>query len=613
VSPFERVRAPTSADRVVGWVLFAAAFAALWATQRAVGYTRDESFYFLAGENHGRWFELLFSDPRAAFNEAQIVRWFDYNHEHPALMKNLFGLSHWIFHRNLGWLGPAAAFRFPAIALSAAIAPLLYRMGAGLYGRAAGLFAAIAFFLVPRHFFNAQLACFDMPIAALWLLTVYAFWRAQERPLAWVGCGIAFGLALATKHNAFFLPVAIAPIALWIAWKESTKDPRARRLIWAFASVYGVGAVLYGFLYVILGDRGFQQRFDLLSPHTFLFLAIIAVSAVLLARLRVLDEVSFRPLASLAAMAGLGPLTLYVTWPYLWHHPVERVAWWLGFHATHVHYAWFYLGKLLRGPPFPLEYVLVKSALTVPTSLFVPMALGFFTVLVSVLRHDPASAHGEERPRWPDVLVLLNAVASIALISHPQVPHFGGVKHWLPSMTFFSLLSGHVVSRAAAWAAGALSEQRARAVGWGVWTPIALLLFAPALWASVNIHPYGTSAYSELAGGVPGAASLGMQRQFWSNNVTGVLPWINANAPPNARVWLHEVTQLAFVDYQRNGLLRGDLQPAGGAQDAEIAAYQYHQEFREHEFNIWETFGTRRPDTGLYIDETPQVVVYMRR
>jgi hypothetical protein len=103
-----------------------------------------------------------------------------------------------------------------------------------------------------------------------------------------------------------------------------------------------------------------------------------------------------------------------------------------------------------------------------------------------------------------------------------------------------------------------------------------------------------------------------MQRQFWSNNVTGVLPWINANAKPHARLWLHEVHGLAFRDYQRNGLLREDLRQAGSPFDADIAAYQYHQEFREQEFNVWQAFGTRTPVTGLYVDETPQVVVYQR-
>jgi hypothetical protein len=103
-----------------------------------------------------------------------------------------------------------------------------------------------------------------------------------------------------------------------------------------------------------------------------------------------------------------------------------------------------------------------------------------------------------------------------------------------------------------------------------------------------------------------------MQRQFWSSNVTAVLPWINEHTPPRGRVYLHEVNGFSFRDYQQNQLLRPDLMPAAGPDDADIAAYQYHQEFREQEMNIWEAFKTQTPVTGLYLDETPQIIVYQR-
>ena len=97
-----------------------------------------------------------------------------------------------------------------------------------------------------------------------------------------------------------------------------------------------------------------------------------------------------------------------------------------------------------------------------------------------------------------------------------------------------------------------------------------------------------------------------------AGDVTGVLPWINANAHPGERVWLHEVNGLSFRDYQRNGMLRLDVVPAGGPEDADLAAVQYHQEFREQEVLVWQAFGTQVPAMGLYLDETPQVVVYRR-
>jgi hypothetical protein len=211
-------------------------------------------------------------------------------------------------------------------------------------------------------------------------------------------------------------------------------------------------------------------------------------------------------------------------------------------------------------------------------------------------------------PSLAELLVGANALASILVISHPQVPHFGGVKHWLPSMPFLAMLSGAAVARAL----GTLAARLPRAPRPALAALLFVLLFTPALLGLVRVHPYGTSFYNEVAGGLPGAASLGMQRQFWSNNVTGVLPWINAHAPQGARLYLHEVNGLSFRDYQRNGMLRADLRMAGGPTEADLAAIQYHQEFREHEVEVWQAFGTPVPAAGLYLDETPQVVVYRR-
>ena len=108
-------------------------------------------------------------------------------------------------------------------------------------------------------------------------------------------------------------------------------------------------------------------------------------------------------------------------------------------------------------------------------------------------------------------------------------------------------------------------------------------------------------------------ASVLMHRQYWSNNVTGILPWINAHARKGARVYLHEVTGSGFRDYQVNGMLRRDLKAAGGPERADIVAYQYMPEFRDTEFQTWNILRTMTPVSGLWLDETPQVVVYERR
>jgi len=602
-------RAPTPTDRRIALGIGLLTFGVLWATERPVGFVRDESVYFAAAEQFSRWWALLLHRPAMALSDAVITQAFDFNHEHPMLMKSLFGWSYALFHEMLGWVRPAAGFRLPAFAVAALIPALLHAWGSVLWGRRAGLFAALCFFVVPRHFFHAHLACFDMPVASMWLLVVYLFWRAQQdlRIAPWTG--LAFGLALATKHNAFFLPLVLTPFGVLAAWRVASEE--GRRVMARMGQAAGAFVAYVALLLAVKGRVGLVQSWQLLSPQTFGVVALVVALAAQAVRLRRRDPAAFVQLAPLVAMGLIGPLVFYAHWPYLWYHPVDRLAWYFDFHATHVHYAWTYFGEVLRAPPFPLAYVFVVTALTLPVSLLLPMGVGLLRTGARNLGDMvPALGRRFGRSGETEWLLGVNALFSMLLISHPDVPHFGGVKHWLPSMPFLALLAGREFDRAAAGLSSALALSPRRAIGASLALGAVALL--PALTLTVHVHPYGTSAYGELAGGIPGAASLGLQRQYWSNNVTGVLPWIDANAQQGARLWLHEVNGLSFRDYQRNDMLRRDVTPAGGPEDADLAAVQYHQEFREQEVLVWQAFGTWVPATGLYLDETPQVVLYRR-
>jgi hypothetical protein len=606
-------RAPDRTDRRIALGLFLGAFALLWATEAAVGFVRDESVYFAAGEQVARWLRLLFQMPGRAVSDAVTTQAFDFNHEHPLGMKLLFGLSWQLFHETLGLLRPATASRLPAFALAASIPALLHAWGSVLFGRRAGLFAALCFLAVPRHFFHAHLACFDMPVAAAWLWVVYAFWRAETDARWWLWTGLLWGAALAIKHNALFLPPVLLPFVIARALRASAGKPAARALLEQAGLTVAGAAALLGVLVLVLTPQGLIRGWALLSPPTAVVGLLAAALCVLGVRLRRTDRATFQAVAPLGAMALAGPAILYAVWPWLWYHPVDRFAAYLEFHATHVHYAWMYLGTVLREPPFPLTYVLVVTALTLPVSLLAPMGVGLFSVgLRSLAALRPAWRARIAPATASHVLVGVNALASLVLISLPDVPHFGGVKHWLPSMPFLALLAGREVQRGGDALAAWLGPHLRRVPPAAVTPLLGALLLLPAVTLTAHVHPYGTSAYGELAGGVPGAASLGMQRQYWSNNVTGVLGWINANAPRGARLWLHEVNGLSFRDYQRNGMLRPDVQMVNGPGDADVAAVQYHQEFREQEIAVWQAFGTTRPVAGLYIDETPQVIVYRR-
>jgi 4-amino-4-deoxy-L-arabinose transferase-like glycosyltransferase len=400
---------------------------------------------------------------------------------------------------------------------------------------------------VPRNFHHAHAAVLDLPVSALWLATTYAFWRSTSASrgrlstAAWAtATGLLLGAALATKHNAWFLP----PVLL-ASWLLGSIRGRRRE---------GVGPEEGG------------------GPWAF------------------------------ASMAVLGPLVLLASWPWLWHHTLPRIRDWLGYHLHHENYPWMYLGELLREPPFPIGYPFVVTALTVPSAILVAMLGGTAQGVGRITAAWRGRSASVSLPtEW---LLLANAIFPIALIAWPTVPHFGGVKHWMPAMPFLALLGARALVTA-----GRLLWPARPAVVTGL---LAALVLAPAAWQVAHVHPFGSAAWNEIAGGAPGAASMGMQRQFWGDDLVAVLPALNAHAVPGARVWFQEATTLAVKQYQRGGKLRPDLATASGPEDADISIWQYHQEFRDREFRTWTEFRTARPVVGAYLDEVPLVQVYAR-
>jgi hypothetical protein len=208
-------------------------------TCQDVGLTWDEPDYFIASESYVTWFKTLLTDPATALSRESIDRYWAPNHEHPPLDKEYSGAV-WVIAR--GWMDDLTAHR-------------LYRMLATEFGIWAGLGAVASLFTMPRFFFHAHLAALDVPAAAMIVFTAYLFWRTRFDPRfrCSVLLGIVWGMAVATKVNAFFLMpllllwmlvfhpkphlflrlVVMALVGLgvlWMTWPWLYYDPLARGL-----------------------------------------------------------------------------------------------------------------------------------------------------------------------------------------------------------------------------------------------------------------------------------------------------------------------------------------------------------------------------------------------
>jgi hypothetical protein len=559
---FDKLSGPINAwDHLVGAAMGAVYLAWLVVTAKTLGFARDEGFYFRAGRQYVRWYELLFARRREAFEQGTIDSIFSYNHEHPALTKSLFGLSWEYLHEKHRIFAEAStAFRFPGMVWAAIAIWLTYLLGARAYGRKAGVIAAVLVGLMPRVFYHAHLACFDVPIMCMWTLSVYVYWRsAQEKTLGWaLLAGVVYGLTLLTKHNAWFLPAVYVPHAFVTQFRP--------------------------------------------------FMRNLALGRILLP-------------GSLVAMLVLGPLVFYAGWPWVWNDTLARVREYVEFHLNHEYYNMEFLGQNYNGPPSPSAYMPLMILATVPTVTLALAALGSFDRLrmlvlrtLSWLRSEFGKAPRGTYPRDPaetDLLFFLAIAVPLALFLRPKTPIFGGTKHWLPAYPFLAVFAGRGFVMTLDAMKRAFSDLSARAL-LAAELGLGFILCLGPLAITSHSHPFGLSSYVPLVGGTAGGADLGLNRQFWGFTTQSVEPYLAQNAPRHASVFIHDTAWDAWQELQAEGRVRPDLRGVGSPSEADFSLVQHELHMNEVDYQIWIAYGTIAPAFVLTHDNVPIVSVYKR-
>ncbi len=567
-------------DHVLGALLAAAYVAWLLATARSLGFARDEGFYFHAARSYARWFTMLFEHPADALKQSAIDSVWQENHEHPALVKSLFALSWLLFHERFHvFADESDAFRFPGMLMMGLAIWVTYLFGARAYSRRAGVAAAVLLGLMPRVFYNAHLACFDIPIVAMWAWCIYVYWRSQVEggPWWWIATGIVYGLALETKHNAWFLPAVMIPHALLVNGRAMMRRPFEWR-----------GAI----------------------P------------------------------GSLLAMGVLGPAVCYALWPWLWHDLGGRLEFWVNYHFNHVYYNMEYLHVTYFSAPSPRTYMPVMILATVPTVTIVLLVIGFFmraSVHVKRVRawlaKDDAKSEGKDETSREaggeavspgsdvddaesDLLFFLAAGVALGPWLLPRTPIFGGTKHWMPAYPFLCLFAGYAFDRVAVAMRGWLASVRAwkdpgRVLVAGE-AALALCVVAAPLAETAHSHPFGLSSYVALVGGTAGGADLGLNRQFWGFTTESLEPYFEAKAPRGASVYFQDTAWDSWRQMQEEKRIRPDLRGAG-SMDADIAIVHLERHMLEVEYNEWSVFGTDVPDYVLTHDGVPIIDVFRRK
>ncbi|MBX3190666.1 MAG: glycosyltransferase family 39 protein [Labilithrix sp.] len=557
-------------DPFIGGGLAAFYVAWLLATARSLGFSRDEGFYFTAAGEYKRWFSLLLEAPARAVERGAIDGIWANNHEHPSLMKSLFAISYMLFHEKWKiFSDPSTAFRFPGMLMMGLALWVTYMFATRAYSRRAGVVAAVALGLMPRVFYHAHLACFDVPIMAMWAACIYVYWRSEkEGGLGWaLAAGVMYGLTLETKHNAWMLPAVFLPHAFIVHGRSISKHAARTGRI---------------------------------------------------------------PIpGSLVAMATIGPAVFILLWPWMWNDTLPRIQEYVNFHVHHEYYNIEFLGRTYFGPPSPKSYMPVMILATVPTAtllLFVVGAIDRARFLLarasvwlaeSVGRKLAWPREGEAPPRdrqHTDLLVFLAIAVALGPFLLPRTPIFGGTKHWITAYPFLAILAGRgfdvVWTKLDALLASRVTLDATKKLA--AQALIGAATFGGALAATHHSHPFGLSAYVPFAGGTAGGADLGLNRQFWGFTTTSLAPWLEENAKPGETIYIMDTawpSWVRMVDEKRvPPHLRGVASPA----DATLSIVHHEQHMNEVDYNIWTEYRSSTPAYVLTHDGVPIITLYRR-
>lgn len=601
-------------DHVLGIALGSSYVALLLASSPELGMSRDESFYVDAANQYSGWFELLAEDSTRAMSREAIDRMWNYNHEHPSLIKSVFAFFHILQDRYEPFELPSMSYRFGGMLTGGMLLWLIYIFGARVYGRQVGLFAALAFALMPRIFYHSHLDCFDVPIVLMLTLVTYCYWRALSDWRWVIVTGLVYGLALETKHNAWTLPAIF-----WVHWVFVVLGHRARggaeglrrRLFLATAIVGPLLAIGGTFYFAVLSPvlhlRG--------SPLAALVpIPLFVVVLVLTARWAKAPQWRmFVPWALLACVV-MGPLIFVALWPWMWFDTAARFGEYAGFHLNHVHYNMVYFGTNTFGPPLPMSYPWVLTLFTVPLTTVVLALAGAGTRLRAMIppvlleRLWPGGRVEPDSSRT-DVLLMGMMLAPIVVISMPWTPIFGGTKHWFAAYPFLAIFAGV----AFVWVLRAVEERLPDKVPAGRYLAsvgtAAILLSSSAI-ETIHSHPFGLSHYTFAAGGVPGAADHGMNRQFWGFTTGSLTEWLETRMPNGGSVWICDTTWGAWSMLQQDGRLDRRIRAVGDLPSADFALVHHEHHFVEVDYQIWAAWGSVSPVHVLTYDGVPIISVY---
>ncbi|MHB1558154.1 MAG: ArnT family glycosyltransferase [Isosphaeraceae bacterium] len=210
-------------------------------TLNGPGLTVDEPLDVRPGRNY---LKILRQTGRHFLDRAVIDRVYRDNAEHPPLGRWWLGIASVLGEPfEVLFKGPDPTDSYvlagrlaPALAFGVLVATIA-GVGIRRFGRAAGLASAFALAAIPRVFAHAHLGALDTFLSLTWTAALLAGDRAvrsSQPPLAMIGAGAVWSLALLTKIHAWFL---LPILGVWSTWRLGARRASVAMACWVATGI----------------------------------------------------------------------------------------------------------------------------------------------------------------------------------------------------------------------------------------------------------------------------------------------------------------------------------------------------------------------------------------
>jgi len=336
------------------------------------------------------------------------------------------------------------------------------------------------------------------------LLTLAAVWR--------------FGRLFDLAPVPFFAVLALLMMPRFVghAFNNSKDIPFACGFAWAMV---GIGRLLtrrgWSWSDVLLCGVGIGLALSV-RVGAFMLLALLAGGVVVSVLIRQDERRAWRErwidrTVKLAAIVAVGWSIMVLPWPWAHANPFARpLAALAEMSCFTFAYTTYFAGELVRSDQLPRYYLPTYLGIVTPLVVSILAALG----CVVALRHGMARSRSPQT--IPSLLVLLWLVGPVAYVVATRPNVYDGIRHFLFVLPAIALLCG----AGAAWILGRLGRRPRRvAVG------LLLLALAVPLRDLVSLHPYQSSYFNVLVGGVRKAWRQ-YDTDYWASSYREAMQWI---------------------------------------------------------------------------------------